>query len=94
MLSASYDERDFRENYIGPGAPTCYGATVGNKCSTVVGPNGYYSPTFTGTRARTGFNGAFQWRPTANLELYLEGSYEKFVTDQEDYGTYALPFAG
>lgn len=94
LLSASYDKRDFRENYISAGAPTCYGAVVAGKCSTVIGPNGYYNPTYTGTRERTGFNGAFQWRPTANLELYLEGSYEKFITDQLDYGTYPLPFGG
>lgn len=94
MIAGSYQDREAREDYVSAGAPTCYGAVSNGKCTTVIGPNGYYNPTYTADRQRYGFNGAYQWRPSQELELYLEGSYQKFVTDQLDYGTYPQPAAG
>lgn len=92
LLSGSYQERSLREDYVSGGAPTCFGGMTGGKCN-MVGPHGYYNPTYTADRQRTGFNGAYQWRPSQELELYLEGSYERFDTDQIDYGTYPQFFS-
>lgn len=92
LLSGSYQERSALEDYVSGGAPTCFGGTTAGKCN-MIAPHGYYNPTYTADRTRVGFNGAFQWRPTEELELYVEGSYEKFNTDQLDYGTYPQFFA-
>jgi iron complex outermembrane recepter protein len=92
LLSASYQERQLREDYISAGAPTCYGPIVAGVCTTgIVGPNGFYNPQFIANRNRTGFSGVLQWRWNGNLELFAEGNYVKFETPQLNFGTYPLP---
>lgn len=92
LFDASYEERALREDYISAGAPTCYTKT--NGVCTTVGPNGFYNPQYTAQRKRTGFNGSLQWSPTKDLQFYLDANYEKFETDQLDYGTYPTPDGG
>jgi TonB-dependent receptor len=92
LFSASYQERQLREDYISAGAPTCYGAIVNGSCSTgLFGPSGYYNPQYTANRKRTGFDAVLQWRTDSNLDLFAEGHYVRFETPLLAFGTFALP---
>ncbi|MES3150771.1 TonB-dependent receptor [Sphingomonas faeni] len=48
-----------------------------------------------GNRRRIGLNGALQWKPTSDLELYIDGNYIDYRIRQDNYSFYPYDhFAG
>ncbi|WP_066588664.1 TonB-dependent receptor [Sphingomonas pruni] len=84
LLSVSYQERKFRSDLISTGTPGSSTTIIPGR--TVIAPNGAYDVTPMGDRRRLGIDGMLQWKPSANLELYVEGHYAKFINLNDNYG--------
>lgn len=79
--SFSYQQRRYRQDINGTGAPTPRQDLIPGQ--TVFAPNGFNQVLVVGERERIGANLALQWRPTPNLELVVEGQYQRFKTVQD-----------
>lgn len=95
--SFSYQEREYRQDIDGTGAPTPRNNLVAGQ--SVFAPNGSNQVLVTGNRQRIGANAAFQWRPTPELEILIEGQYQRFRTIQDQFNALtttagATPVAG
>ncbi len=86
LLSASYQERAYREDTNSNGAPQERTNLIPGR--TVIAPTGSYEPIITGLRKRTGVNAALQWRPSNDLQFYAEGNFVKLKTRQDQRGIY------
>lgn len=92
----SYQDRAYRQDIDSTGAPTPRvpgAASQIDPTRTVFAPNGNYQVLVTGDRQRIGANAALQWRPAPNLEFSLEGQYQRFRTNQQQYSV-NIPTAG
>ena len=96
LAAISYQERAYRQDLDSTGAPTPRvpgAASQIDPTRTVFAPNGNYQVLVTGDRQRIGANAALQWRPAPNLEFSLEGQYQRFRTNQQQYSA-NIPTAG
>lgn len=96
LAAISYQERSYRQDLDSTGAPTPRipgTASQIDPTRTVFAPNGNYQVLITGNRQRIGANAALQWRPASNLEFSLEGQYQRFRTNQQQYSA-NIPTAG
>ncbi len=96
LAAISYQERSYRQDLDSTGAPTPRipgAASQIDPTRTVFAPNGNYQVLITGNRQRIGANAALQWRPASNLEFSLEGQYQRFRTNQQQYSA-NIPTAG
>jgi len=87
LLSISYQDRDFRADSqeFGPPSQTADGKGV-------YAPIGVYSQYELGERKRTGVSTALQYRPSKDLEFYLDGNYSNLQTRNGNYGLYVSPY--
>ncbi|MCM8730528.1 TonB-dependent receptor [Hephaestia sp. GCM10023244] len=84
LLSGSFQERSFRSDVISNGAPSLRSDVIaGQKVYT---PNGDYEPLINGKRRRIGLQGAFQWKPNPDLEIFAEAGYQEFRSLQQQRG--------
>lgn len=83
LVNFSHQDRAFREDQKGTGNPLARTDLFAGRA--VVAPNGTSETTSLGNRKRTAANAVLQWRPSANFELYAEGSYTEFQTRQNSY---------
>jgi TonB-dependent receptor len=81
--SFSYQDRKYRQDIDGTGAPGARFDLVPGQ--SVFAPNGANQVVVIGERKRIGANVALQWRPAPNLELTLDGQYQRFQTTQQQY---------
>lgn len=96
LAAVSYQERSYRQDLDSTGAPTPRVPGLASQIDptrTVFAPNGNYQVLITGNRQRIGANAALQWRPASNLEFSLEGQYQRFRTNQQQYSA-NIPTAG
>lgn len=84
LLSGSFQQRSFRADIVSVGAHGRRTDVIAGQ--TVITPNGTYEPLVDGKRTRIGIDGTWQWRPTPELEIYAQGSYQEFRSIQEQYG--------
>lgn len=84
LINVSYQQRKFRSDLISVGTPASSTSIIPGQ--TVSAPNGDYDVTPIGDRRRLGIDGMLQWKPSAELELYLEGHYAKFTNLNDNYG--------
>jgi TonB-dependent receptor len=91
--SISYQDRAYRQDINSTGAPSPFLPGTAVPGETVFAPNGNYQPLIIGDRQRIGANAALQWRPAPNLEFNLEGQYQRFKTEQQQYAV-NIPTAG
>ena len=87
LLSVAYQDRDYRADEMELGLPS---QTADGK--GIYAPTGAYSQYELGERIRTGITTALQWRPTKDLEFYLDGDYSNLKTRTDDYGLYVSPY--
>ncbi len=95
--AVSYQKREYRQDLNGTGAPIPRNDLIAGQ--TVFAPNGFNQVLITGNRERIGANAALQFRPTPELELVIEGQYQRFETVQNQYNALtatagATPVAG
>jgi TonB-dependent receptor len=82
-----YNVVDFDKDGVFPGTtPPTAGSDAGD---LVISPNGGGNSIEITDRDRVAFNGVVQWRPTSNLDLYLEGTYNKYDYKQSSYVVFA-----
>jgi TonB-dependent receptor len=95
LLSGVYQVRDYRSDIIGVGNPMARNASNFAACSTAnpcaAGtalslPNGTFEPLIVAKRTRIGADGMFQWKPTPDLEFYVQGSYQRFKDSADQWG--------
>jgi len=88
LFDASFQQRGLREDYDSAGATTANTYAISG--STVAAPNGFYNPMYTAHRDRLGLNGSLQWRPTSELDFYVDANFMRFSTymNQYIYSTY------
>jgi len=87
LLSIAYQDRDYRADSLEVSPPSQLADGSG-----VYAPTGAYSQYELGERIRTGVSGALQYRPTKDLEFYLDGNYTNLKTKVDDYGLYVSPY--
>jgi iron complex outermembrane receptor protein len=83
LVNLSHQQRAWREDQKGTGNPVSRADLVPGQA--VVAPNGTSETTSLGNRKRTAGNVVLQWRPSAALEFYAEGSYAEFRTIQDSH---------
>jgi len=83
LVNISRQKRAWREDQKGTGNPLARADLIAGQ--TVVAPNGTSETTSAGERERNAADIVLQWRPSAALELYAEGSYAEFRTRQDSY---------
>jgi TonB-dependent receptor len=86
LVNFTYQERSFRQDIMDPGTPTTVidmGGSIGN----VIAPTGDSETVQYGSRERSGVNAVVQWAPFNGLEIYAEGTFSKFKTENNSYGT-------
>lgn len=83
LVNVAHQDRAFREDQKSTGNPLTRTDLMAGQ--TAIAPNGTSETTSLGKRQRTAANVVLQWRPSANLELYAEGSYTEFETRQNSY---------
>lgn len=83
LLDAVYQKRAWREDSQSAGSPVLRNDIVAGQ--SVLVPNGTSETVSAGRRERSAFDAVLQWRPTAALELYAEGSYVGFKTLQDSW---------
>jgi TonB-dependent receptor len=90
LVSATYQDRKFRNDGNTTGAPTGRtdltgpGITPGE---TIASPNGTYDPVVPGERKRTGVDAVLQWRPPVDgLEFYGEFNLSRFEDIENQHG--------
>src|SRR3546814_10198422 len=84
LLSGSYQERSFRSDVISNGAPSLLSDIIPGQ--QIYTPNGDYEPLINGKRRRIGLQGAFQWKPNPDLEIFAEAGYQEFRSLQQQRG--------
>jgi iron complex outermembrane recepter protein len=84
LLNVSYQQRKFRADLISTGTPATSTTIIPGE--EVNAPNGAYNVTPIGDRKRLGIDGMLQWKPSADLEVYLEGHFAKFINLNDNYG--------
>ncbi|KQN05144.1 TonB-dependent receptor [Sphingobium sp. Leaf26] len=84
LVSAAYQERAFATDIINVGAPNGRNDIIAGQ--TVNAPNGSYQPAIKGNRRRIGVDGIVQWKPTPELEIYGQVSYQDFRSIQTQFG--------
>ena len=89
LISLSHHERAFREDQKSAGNPTQRTGLIGGQ--TVTAPNGTSESASSGVRKREGLHVAFQWRPSAGVELYAEGGVSKLFTRQDTHQINVFP---
>lgn len=92
MLAASYNRRKFQDNTAfdfvsNPATDPVSGRSIG--VPDTVG--GLYT---NGDRERLAFNGSVQWRPTPDLELYVDGLWTRYKNRYDTDFFVGLPKAG
>ncbi|VXC99073.1 TonB-dependent receptor [Sphingomonas sp. 8AM] len=98
LLGASYNKYKFRTDNLGEysitdGTEAGYGIDFNRDGRVDGNPNGpayiwpdYYSVGYvTGERERIGAAGAFQWKPSSNFEVTIDGVYSHFDVSQHNY---------
>jgi iron complex outermembrane receptor protein len=83
LVNVSYQERAFREDQKSSGNPLARTDIVAGR--TVIARNGTSETTSVGVRKRTAGYLGLQWRPSPAGEIYAEGSYARFLTNQDSY---------
>lgn len=80
LLNVAYQKVDFTRagNTVQP-----YAAYDNIDGQPAIAPVGLMDNPFDGWKSRFGVQGALQWAPSANLELYVEGSYTRY-RDRQD----------
>ncbi|MBJ6123429.1 TonB-dependent receptor [Sphingomonas mollis] len=81
--AVSYQERKYRQDLNSTGAPLPRNDAIAGQ--SVFAPNGANQVLVVGKRERIGGNVALQWRPTPELEMLLEGQYQRFKTTQDQF---------
>ncbi|HEY8026894.1 MAG TPA: TonB-dependent receptor [Burkholderiaceae bacterium] len=87
LVSLAYQNRDYRADLqeLGPPSQTADGLGI-------YAPTGAYSQYELGERTRTGVSTALQYRPSKDLEFYLDGNYTNLKTRNGYYGLYVSPY--
>ncbi|MES2058409.1 MAG: TonB-dependent receptor [Pseudomonadota bacterium] len=98
MVGASYNKYKFRTDNLGEysitdGTEAAYGVDFNRDGRINPDTNGpayiwpdYYSVgTVQGERERIGAAGAFQWKPSSNFELTIDGIYSRYKVRQRNY---------
>ncbi len=83
LLGVSLQKRAFREDQLSAGNPVVRTDLVAGR--SVVAPNGISQTTSAGQRNRRTANAFLQWRPSARIELFAEGSATEFRTRQDSW---------
>jgi TonB-dependent receptor len=86
LVNFTYQERSMRQDSMDAGTPTKV-IDMGGTIGTVLAPQGSYEVVQYGSRERTGFNAVVQWAPFKGLEIYAEGTFSEFKTENNSYGT-------
>jgi TonB-dependent receptor len=89
LVSLSHQARAFREDAKNAGSPTARTDLIAGQSITV--PNGTSESASAGERTRDGLHLAFQWRPSAGVELYAEGGVSRLLTRQDTYQINVFP---
>ena len=83
LLNASYQQRAWREDLKSTGNPTARTDLIAGE--TVVAPSGNSETLSLGQRDRLAGTVILAWRPRPSLEIYAEGSYAEFHTEQDSH---------
>jgi len=86
LLSGAYQRRSYRQDLLSVGVPAPRTDLIAGE--EVIAPNGDYELGVRGLRTRLGLDGMFQWKPNPDLEFYLQGSYVKLKTEQDQFALY------
>ena len=95
LISGVYQVRDYRSDIIGVGnpmarSPTNFAAcSATNPCAAGTAlslPNGTFEPLVAAKRTRIGADGMFQWKPTPDLEFFVQASYQRFKDSANQWG--------
>lgn len=97
LVSGSYQERAFQTDSVNVGAPVERRDIIPGQI--VAAPNGSYQPAIASDRRRIGIDGVIQYKPTPDLEFYVQGTYQDANSIQEQYGLFVqtrnrTPIAG
>lgn len=87
LLSLAYQDRNYRADSLELSPPSQLADGSG-----VYAPTGAYSQYEFGERTRTGLTAALQYRPSKDLEFYVDGDYTNLKTKVNDYGLYLSPY--
>jgi len=87
LLSVAHQKRNYRSDTEELNAP----AQLADGSGTYA-PSGTWYAYELGQRDRTGVTASLQWRPSRQLEFYLDGNYTKLDTTTDIYGMYASPY--
>jgi len=87
LLSVAHQKRDYRSDTQELGAPAQLADGSG-----IYAPSGAYGSYEFGQRERTGVTASLQWRPTRELDLYLDGNLTRLETGTDTYAFYASPY--
>jgi len=87
LLSVAHQKRDYRADLIELGAP----AQLADGSGTYAPVGAYYSYEM-GQRERTGVTASLQWRPSRQLDLYLDGNFTRLNTATDTHSMYASPY--
>ncbi|WP_323143647.1 TonB-dependent receptor [Massilia phyllosphaerae] len=87
LLSVAHQKLDYRSDSIELGAPAQLADGSG-----IYAPVGAYYSYENGQRDRTGVTASLQWRPSRQLDLYLDGNFTRLKTATDTYSMYASPY--
>ncbi|AXA93194.1 TonB-dependent receptor [Massilia sp. YMA4] len=87
LLSVAHQKRNYRADVQELGSP----AQLADGSGTFAPIGAWYSYEL-GERERTGVSATLQWRPTRQLEFYLDTNYTKLDTTTDTYGFYGTPY--
>ena len=98
LVGASYNKYKFRTDNLGEfsltdGTEAAYGVDFNGDGAIDPNENGqayiwpdYYSTGYVlGERERIGATASYQWKPSSNFELTIDGLYSRFNVDQHNY---------
>jgi TonB-dependent receptor len=84
LLSGAFQERTFQSDVVSVGAPVGQPG-IGQGVASL---SEQYQPTLLSERRRIGIDGVIQYKPTPDLEFYVQGTYQDSNQLQASYGTY------
>jgi iron complex outermembrane receptor protein len=87
LLSVAHQTRNYRSDTMELGAP----AQLADGSGTYAPVGAYYSYEM-GERKRTGVTASLQWRPSRQLDVYLDGNFTKLATRTNTYALYSSPY--
>src|SRR5450830_1916278 len=87
LLSVAHQKRNYRSDTQEIGAP----AQLADGSGTYAPIGAWYSYEL-GERKRTGVSATLQWRPSRQLEFYLDSNFTKLETATDTYGFYGTPY--